>query len=475
MKAQRWFQMFTGLLVLVVLVAAASGAVADILWDQLTGTAGPDFFASQDFEAARDANDCWAADDFVVGGSGWVIESCDWSAYLSFGFAQVYQVNFYIWPDRGDGFADFDNPIHTESGLEGEVLSYGDIHYDFATPVTLDPGHYFFGVQVEMDFESWGEHFWYVTTKAQQGDIFAIINPGDGFSMGDDWWNPADPVEYDASFRLSGTLLEIPLAPYVVLAEEGVWLQAGCWIASGDVGANTESNNAFFDDLEVAVGLFTRFEDPESRLMGDSIALGLGSQVYDVYYNDLSGRGNVLGEQHTPIELPLVPALPEVPEVTPGTTDVSVPWGETAVLDQGSYGDLASAGGGTVVFTGGEYDFESWLVGPSMNLCFEAPSVVRIAGRIYTGPLTYLGPAESADLGAPDIVLYVGGVNGGSEDDPLGTPAAARFGLANTLIANVCVPSGTLRIGSCTKAEGAFLGRWVEAGLCAELEHSSAW
>ena len=62
-----------------------------------------------------------------------------------------------------------------------------------------------------MDYLSWGQHYWYVTTMTQDGDYFAIINPGGGFGMGDDWWNPGAPDLYDASFRLSGYMLPSPI------------------------------------------------------------------------------------------------------------------------------------------------------------------------------------------------------------------------------------------------------------------------
>ena len=41
---------------------------------------------------------------------------------------------------------------------------------------------------------------------------------------------------------------------------------------------------------------------------------------------------------------------------------------------------------------------------------------------------------------------------------------ATPFGIISTLIANVCVPNGTLWLRQKTTANGAFLGRWVDVG-----------
>jgi hypothetical protein len=182
--------------------------LSDVLWDQLAASSW--FFASQDYEPVFDCYDIWAADDFTVDEPGWIIESCDWTAAFDHGYATVNWVNFYVWRDRGDGYADFySGPIWNESGLYGKTLYDGDVHYDFATPAVLDPGHYIFGVQPAFDFELWGQHWWVTTAYPPKGTAFSMINPGGCLGMGSDWF-PGTPGP-DASFRLYGQI--VPCIP----------------------------------------------------------------------------------------------------------------------------------------------------------------------------------------------------------------------------------------------------------------------
>jgi hypothetical protein len=194
--------------ILVVSALVFSGcASGEVLWDQLTGLDSAHGFASQDFEEQYDWYDCWGGDDFEVPEPGWVIESCDWTAYfMSYGYAEVHEVNFYVWPDRGDGYGDFYHPLFTESGMYDLVLYDGDVHYDFAAPIALSAGHYIFGVQPAMDFATWGQHFWFVTTMEQRGTEFSMYT----WWPNGEWSNPGAPDKYDASFRLSGRVIPEP-------------------------------------------------------------------------------------------------------------------------------------------------------------------------------------------------------------------------------------------------------------------------
>jgi subtilisin family serine protease len=249
---------------------------------------------------------------------------------------------------------------------------------------------------------------------------------------------------------------------FVVAGQEGVWLQQGVTVMSGDIGTNLVSAGPFIDaEAEVSLDKNVHLVDPSSRVLGDSVSVAPGAHVYDVFYNDLRGDGTILGTQSTPLALPLATRFPSVPGFTPGTQNLDWPKTGADTVDAGSYGTLKVEPGATVTFTGGIYNFEAWEVGQQVTLHFRAPAEIRIAGRLAIAQGGYLGPDPSAsELGAPDIVIFVTGQNGHTGHLEA-TPKAVEFGRNTTVIANVFAAHGTLWLHQGTEAMGAFLGQWV--------------
>lgn len=260
---------------------------------------------------------------------------------------------------------------------------------------------------------------------------------------------------------------------FVLLAQEGLELDQGASVVSGDVGARVRSNGPFLADLaEVSVGLNVKMLDPVSHLLGDSISIRRGATVHNPSFNDLDNNGTALGASVTPLDLALIPELPALPAITPGTQNLVVRQNKKMKLDAGSYGNLIVRQRGTVTFTGGVYHFRSWDVGQRANLYFLAPTEIRIAGRLITNQRSYIGPyldpSAAPGLTARDIVIYVAGQNG--DNGALGAdPKAASFGQSSTLKANLVVPNGTLLLRQGMEATGAFFGKWIQAGLQVRL------
>lgn len=198
------------------------------------------------------------------------------------------------------------------------------------------------------------------------------------------------------------------------------------------------------------------------------------AEVFDVHYNELSGLGDVLGEEVSPLELPLVQILPQVPSFAPGEDNVVVSAGESIVLGPGSYGLLEADEGAAITFIGGEYDFAEWNVGLSVDLDFDAPSEVRIQGKLSVDQGSTLGPSAGSVLDARDIVIFVTGING-SAGELFETPRAAKFGIGTTIDANVYVPNGTLWLRQNGQFTGGFLAKWVILGIGTTAEHQSSW
>jgi hypothetical protein len=266
-----------------------------------------------------------------------------------------------------------------------------------------------------------------------------------------------------------------PLASFTVLGQEGIWFEQDSVLVSGDVGANVASSGPFLaEGSEVTIGMGVDFLSPSSRVFGDSVYVRQGAQVYDVYYNSLSGQGQILGQQVTPLALPLVQAFPTVPSFAPGTQNFNLQQNGTLTLDAGSYGTLQANQGATITFTGGVYNFQEWNLGMDVNVSFAAPTEIRVAGRLQVGQGSYIGPATGSNLDATDIIIYVTGQNGNTGNLG-GTPKAAHFGINNTLIANVYAPNGTLWIRQGSTARGAFLGRWVDIGIGVQVTLESGF
>jgi YD repeat-containing protein len=266
------------------------------------------------------------------------------------------------------------------------------------------------------------------------------------------------------------------IADFVLLGQEGVWVEQNGIVLSGDVGANVASGGPYLaEGSEVTIGIGARMQDPVSRVMGDSVYLKDNSQIYDAYYNVLNGLGDLLGQEYTSVELPLVSAFPDVPAFLPGTQNFDVPQNGSLSLDAGAYGLLKARNGSTIIFTGGVYDFSEWDVGENVRLHFQAPSEIRIAGRLSVDQGSYLGPDPGpTGLDARDIVIYVNGMNG-STGNLGGTPKAAKFGISTAIHANVYAPNGTLWLRQNGQFTGAFLAKWVDLGIGASASLLSQW
>ncbi len=266
-----------------------------------------------------------------------------------------------------------------------------------------------------------------------------------------------------------------PLSSFVALGEESLWLGHNSIVVNGSVGANMGSNDPFLAQNEVVIGKRINFLDLTSRVMGDTIKIGQGTQLHDVYYNELRGRGQILGQHVTPVELPLVSAFPPVPNFTPGTEKIIVPKRGTVTVTPGNFGALIAGNNTTITFSGGIYNFKSWDIGRKVNIFFESPTEIRIAGRIRTGFKSYLGPAASAtDLDATDILIFVTGSNS-DESSWRARLKTVELGDGNNIIANIYAPNGTLWLGNRSMVTGSLLGRWVVISNRVTLTLANGW
>lgn len=211
------------------LLAAGEGGKADmpgptgpniILYDQ-TDFASGNGYPDQDFEAAFDAYDCEAADDFeVTFPTGWDVNEVAVVGTNQLGPPVDITIRFY--PDNG-GLPDA-APICDYPDLTSFVGS-GSITTTLPAPCSLAPGFYWVSHQVQQDFLTAGQHFWSNRTVVSNSPG-VWRNPGNGFATGCTDWAPAGTVcgvgggFNDALFQIIGVegASGVPAMPWAGLA-----------------------------------------------------------------------------------------------------------------------------------------------------------------------------------------------------------------------------------------------------------------
>jgi hypothetical protein len=157
-------------------------APSAVLYSQLdnpSGNGAPD----QNFEAALDAFDSIAADDFVVpDANGWTIEQI--STVGTTGVAGLATVNVSIHANSvGGGNPDLPGAaVCSYSGLT-PVDTDGSFVITLPTACIVGPGTYWLAIQTNQDYDAAGQHFW-SNRSSQSGSEGVWANPLDGFTSG---------------------------------------------------------------------------------------------------------------------------------------------------------------------------------------------------------------------------------------------------------------------------------------------------
>ena len=259
------------------------------------------------------------------------------------------------------------------------------------------------------------------------------------------------------------------ISTYSLFAIHSMHLEQNSDVYSGDIGVNAAGLPPFLDEqLELSIGIGTSTAAGYS-VKANRIKIKSSSVVNsNVYYNELDNNGTINGSQNAPLSLPLVTTLPEFKSATPGTENFDIPQNGTLTLQPGSYGDIMVRKNGVLTMTGGTYHFSSFTTGDDVQLIFQSPSEVRIAGKFDSGQGSYIGPQDTTTMTADQIIFYVGGING-SNGNLGATPKAAKIGIGNTVWASFYAPNGTLWIRQNSQAKGQFIGKDVDVGIGAKI------
>ncbi len=286
--------------------------------------------------------------------------------------------------------------------------------------------------------------------------FFGYSGP-DSFSfVADDGQAVSGPATVDVTVRAAG---------FAVYADECVVVGDGVTVDVGGIGVNQAGSTACAEHAwELSVGQDVRMKDDTAIVVADSMRIQKGSTLVNVRYNDWDNKGTVRGTVVRGVTLPWR-ALPLSTAAAVGSTDVRIADSKTQRLEPGPYRTLEVGSNATLVLSGGVYSFGSWSLAKKAKIRFEAPTEIRIAGRVVAGEMVSVQPQGGvAGLDATDLVLEVAGTDGTG-----GAAPAFVMGKGGRLDAYVLVPSGTLQLGEAVDAAGSFLGRWVTVGRNAKL------
>lgn len=339
--------------------------------------------------------------------------------------------------------------------------------------------------------------------------------PNPGFTGADSFtWKAYDGTSDSNIATVTITVLQVAsgftLGEFVVLSDEFTWLRQGTIVASGSIGSNSalpnppDKDKGKKDDdkgrrdrlVEVIIGEQVQVATSTSRVAGDTVWLRKGSQVYDVYYNELyQKQGTILGVEHASITLPIA-VFPSLPRILPGTDNVEVPRRESDSRGPGTYGAVIVRKNATLTLFQGDYHISSLYVEEGGKILFQGNAHVLVKNWMRTGQRVFIGPDPSTPNVQPsNIVFTVAGKDARSlhplddtedeDDDDAGDNRQAPFprppahavhiGQRNTLQANIYAPNGTIFIRQGTEATGAFIGKRVIIGERVTLALDSAF
>jgi hypothetical protein len=185
----------------------------NVLWDQYANWNSSDY-ASQDFEAAYDAYDIYAGDDFE-NAVPWTIDTIvtrgGWGSFVNLNNATA--IHWYIYADYpgkpagfpGDGTEFWSLTLAPDDPQVGlGVYETEDVVLTLDTPISLPPGHWWLVFYPSLEFAQYGQYGWSGTADPIWGYAGMQANPNGGFGMGDDWWTNSAGVDH--MFRLEGVV-----------------------------------------------------------------------------------------------------------------------------------------------------------------------------------------------------------------------------------------------------------------------------
>jgi hypothetical protein len=172
------------------------------------------------------------------------------------------------------------------------------------------------------------------------------------------------------------------LESYSVVGEINVLIGAQAVVQSGHVALNQPNG------IRIELGNSARIEDGWS-ISGTTVRLDDLCSPADVITNDLvSVPSATIRGSLSPLPFAPILTLPPLPTFVPGRTNVDVPAGQQLVLGPGHYRNVRVRTGGTLLLTGGGYDFD--------RVKLYVGAAVRAAARSKSAHSADFSPQRSA-------------------------------------------------------------------------------
>lgn len=288
--------------------------------------------------------------------------------------------------------------------------------------------------------------------------VFALLPAAQLFAQGRP--GPPPPLPFDVGSA-------------VLLATNSVQVDRDCRIVSGDLVVNNASSGPVYGEKDLSLDQ-GNVVPAGSALKANSIDIDPGAIVNGkVYVNSLQNGGALNGEVISPVALPIIAGLPQLPPgATAGTANVNVPNGQTQILGTGQYANLSVGRGSTLRLGGGPYTFLNVSLERDASLIWDGPGELMILGRLSLGASA--GIVNNPTLATKHKMIFVYGING-TDSLLQSTPSAVSIGRDCAIHATVLAPNGSIVVGENADLVGALIGRDIRIGRGSSLELRSGF
>ncbi|MCM8774073.1 MAG: hypothetical protein NC820_05000 [Candidatus Omnitrophica bacterium] len=254
---------------------------------------------------------------------------------------------------------------------------------------------------------------------------------------------------------------------FVLLALDEMTIGNNLKVLTGSLGVNSLSGR-----LSIGNNLDTQ---TDCSLMGYEITAGnnariggdvrcdriiLGNNVTiggNLYRNSLNHGTNfkLEGDDIHPYEFKGV-SLPDFPNFSSGTVDISKGNNQAYTLLPGTYRDITFGNNCTLKLTGGVYNIRKLTMGNNGTIQYEgSTSELRITQSLTMGNNPNIKPKSGSGLDARNLIIYIAGTSG------------LTLGNNSHIECNLYIPSANLTVGNSATFKGSFIAKDIDAGNCA--------
>lgn len=248
------------------------------------------------------------------------------------------------------------------------------------------------------------------------------------------------------------------LQNFSVFGTSRVFVQKSDSISSGYVGTYAD---AIFADLVTVA--------PASNVYAQNLEVRGSTVIQTAYFNSLNNASNVVNEYPFPTS-PLL-TMPTLPTVTPGTANITVGASGSYTLAAGNYNTLTVQGSGTVILTGGIYNFSNITLSTDARVRFTAATEIRVANSFLADSRSVITPQTGSTVTAAQMRITVLGTDTSDVDT---TPVVNLKG-TNTIHANIYAPRGLISVGGRGQVTGSLIANWIYIGTEARVTLASAY